>query len=243
MQENNQDKNEQEVHASDSNPNAGHRDRVRDRFDSTGLEGFADHEVLEMLLHFVFKQKDTKALAKDLINEFGSLEKVFAANAEQIKQIKGMGPVAARLVAAVREISLLLGRRRAMAVDATISNGSDLIRYLGEAMQNLPEEQLRVIFVNNANRIIKDEVLSKGVEDQTAVFPRQIMKRAMTLHATGIIVVHNHPTGQLRPSNADLVITRSLVAAAEALAIRMLDHLIVGNEDKGYFSFRENGLL
>ncbi|HNX75717.1 MAG TPA: DNA repair protein RadC [Candidatus Rifleibacterium sp.] len=243
MQEKNQDTNEQEVQPIEANPNDGHRDRVRDRFDSTGLEGFADHEVLEMLLHFIFKRKDTKALAKDLITEFGSLEKVFAANAEQLKQIKGMGPAAARLVAMVREISLLLGRRRAIAVDATISNGSDLIRYLGEAMQNLPEEQLRVIFVNNANRIIKDEVLSKGVEDQTAVFPRQVMKRAMNLHATGIIVVHNHPTGQLRPSNADLVITRSLVAAAETLGIRMLDHLIVGSEDKGYFSFRENGLL
>ena len=143
----------------------------------------------------------------------------------------------------MREVSILLSRRRALSVDVCISNGSDLIRYLGTAMENLPEEQLRVIFVNNANRIIKDEVLSRGVEDQTAVFPRQIMKRAMTLHATGIIVVHNHPTGQLRPSNADLVITRSLIAAADALAIRMLDHVIVGSEEKGYFSFRENGLL
>lgn len=225
------------------NPNAGHRKRIYERFDKAGIEGFSDHEVLEMLLCFVFVRIDTKPLAKALLSEFGSLEKVFSANAEQICRIDGIGPAASRLIVFMREISLILGRRRAMSSDATISSGSDLIKYLGAAMENLPEEQLRVIFVNNANRIIKDEVLSRGVEDQTAVFPRQIMKRAMALHATGIIVVHNHPTGQLRPSNADLVITRSLVAAADALAIRMLDHVIVGSEEKGYFSFRENGLI
>ncbi len=225
------------------NPNAGHRKRIYERFDLAGIDGFSDHEILEMLLFFVFKQIDTKPIAKALLAEFGCLEKVFAADAEQICRIDGLGPSASRLIVFMREISLVLGRRRAKSADVSIANGSDLIKYLGAAMENLPEEQLRVIFVNNANRIIKDEVLSRGVEDQTAVFPRQIMKRAMALHATGIIVVHNHPTGQLRPSNADLVITRSLVAAADALAIRMLDHVIVGSEEKGYFSFRENGLL
>ncbi len=231
-----------EQHKKDD-PNAGHRQRIFQRFDRAGLDGFADHEILEMLLFYVFARKDTKMLAKELLKEFGSLEKIFALSADQICRIDGLGPSASRLVVLVREISLLLGQRRALAADVAVSNGSDLIRYLGMAMENLPEEQLRVIFVNNANRIIKDEVLSRGVEDQTAVFPRQIMKRAMSLHATGIIVVHNHPTGQLRPSNADIQITRALVAAADALAIRMLDHVIVGNEEKGYFSFRENGLL
>lgn len=223
--------------------NAGHRSRIFERFDNAGIESFSEHEVLEMLLYYVFTRKDTKTLAKAMLKEFGCLEKVFAATSEQLCRIKGMGPVSSRLLIFMREVSLLLGRRRAFASDVAISNGSDLIRYLGAAMEHLPEEQLRVIFLNNSNRIIKDEVLSRGVEDQTAVFPRQIMKRAMAVHATGFIVVHNHPTGQLRPSNADLVITRSLAAAADALAIRMLDHVIVGREDKGYFSFRENGLL
>lgn len=226
-----------------SSENEGHRLRVYERFDKAGIDGFSDHEILEMLLYFVFTRKDTKPLAKALLKEFGCLEKVFAARAEQLCRIRGIGPAAARLLVFMREVSVLLGRRRAFSADVSISNGSDLIRYLGAAMEHLPEEQLRVIFLNNSNRIIKDEVLSQGVEDQTAVFPRQIMKRAMTLHATGIIVVHNHPTGQLRPSNADLVITRALVAAADALAIRMLDHVIVGHEEKGYFSFRENGLI
>lgn len=229
--------------AADKNDNSGHRSRIYKRFDDAGIAAFSEHETLEMLLYYVFARKDTKSLAKRLLHEFGSLEKVFAATFDQLRQIDGIGPAAARLLVFMRELSLLLSKRRALAADVVISSGSELINYLGNAMENLPEEQLRVIFLNNANRIIKDEVLSDGVEDQTAVYPRKIMKRAMALHATGVIVVHNHPTGQLRPSNADLVITRSLVAAADALAIRMLDHVIVGREEKGYFSFRENGLL
>jgi len=143
----------------------------------------------------------------------------------------------------LRSLMQRYNRNRLRETAPTIASGSVLMDYLGASMELLPEEQLRVIFVNNLNRVIKDEVLSTGTEDQTAVYPRKIMKRAMALHATGIIVVHNHPTGQLRPSNADLKITRSLVAAAETLELRFLDHVIVGREEKGYFSFRENGLL
>lgn len=220
-----------------------HRQRVFKRFDATMLDGFSDHEVLELLLFYVFEQKDTKLLAKRMLTEFGSLEKVFAAGKEQLCSVDGIGPASARLLHLVREVSLLLGRRRAFKEEAVISAASSLIAYLGTSMENLPEEQLRVLFVNNSNKIIKDEILSEGIEDQTAVYPRKIMKRAMALNATGIIVVHNHPTGQLRPSNADLVITRAIATAADALDLRFLDHIIVGKEDKGYFSFRENGLI
>ena len=124
-----------------------------------------------------------------------------------------------------------------------VSNGSALIEYLKLVMMTRETEQLRVIFVDNANRIIKDEVITEGIESQTAVFPRMIMRRTLELFATGIIVVHNHPTGQLRPSNADLAITRALAAAAETLDVRMLDHVIIGMDQPGYFSFRENGIL
>lgn len=220
-----------------------HRQRVFKRFDTTLLDGFSDHEVLEMLLFYVFEQKDTKVIAKKLLAEFGSLEKVFAAGREQLCAISGIGPASARLLHFVREVAQLVIKRRAFKEEPTISAASSLIAYLGTSMENLPEEQLRVLFVNNSNKIIKDEILSEGVEDQTAVYPRKIMKRAMALNATGIIVVHNHPTGQLRPSNADLVITRAIATAAEALDLRFLDHIIVGKEDKGYFSFRENGLI
>lgn len=128
----------------------------------------------------------------------------------------------------------------------TICSGSALIQYLQMQMMLLPIEQFRVIYVNNENRVLCDEVLSEGTEDQTAVYTRKIMQRCMQNNATGMIVVHNHPTGQMRPSNADLVITRSIAAASATLDLRLLDHVIVGvgeDLDKGYFSFRENGIL
>lgn len=225
------------------NENAGHRDRLRKRFDENSFETFSEHEILEMLLFYTFAQKNTKPAAKALLKEFGSLEKVFAADVQQLCTVAGIGPSAARLILTFRALMQRIGRNRLLDSSLAIASGSALISYLGSSMETLPEEQLRVIFVNNLNRIIKDEVLSSGTEDQTAVYPRKIMKRAMALHATGIIVVHNHPTGQLRPSNADINITRALVAAAEALDLRMLDHVIVGREEKGYFSFRENGLI
>lgn len=128
----------------------------------------------------------------------------------------------------------------------TICNSSALIQYLQLQMMLLATEQLRVIYVNNENRILCDEVLSEGTEDQTAVYPRKIMQSCLLKNATGIIVTHNHPTGQLRPSNADISITRQIDGACSTLDIRFLDHVIVGvgeDLDKGYFSFRENGLL
>lgn len=225
------------------NENSGHRDRLRRRFDENGFDSFADHEVLEMLLFYSFARKDTKLIAKALLKEFGSLEKVFAADKAQLCNVSGVGPAAARLLGVLRSLMQRIGRNKLLDTTPAIASGSVLMTYLGSSMETLPEEQLRVIFVNNLNRVIKDEVISSGTEDQTAVYPRKIMKRAMALHATGIIVVHNHPTGQLRPSNADINITRALAAAANTLDLRLLDHVIVGREEKGYFSFRENGLL
>ncbi|MEW6709739.1 MAG: DNA repair protein RadC [Candidatus Riflebacteria bacterium] len=223
--------------------NQGHRKRLRQRFDASGLDSFADHEILEFLLFFVIAQKDTKVVAKKLLAEFGSLEGVFSAPVDHLKKVAGVGESSARLIRFFRDVSQRISKRKAFADQPVISSASSLIDYLGTAMANLPEEQFRVIFLDNSNRILKDEVLSEGVEDQTAVYPRKVVKRALMLNATGIIVVHNHPTGQLTPSNADRNITKALVTAAESLDLRFLDHIIVGREGKGYFSFRENGLI
>ncbi len=231
------------MQTNEANENAGHRERLRKRFDATGFDGFSDHEIIEMLLFYTFARKDTKPVAKALLKELGSLEKVLAADLQQLCNVPGMGEASARLFIMLRALMQRVSRNRLFDTAPAIASGSVLMEYLGTSMELLPEEQLRVIFVNNLNRVIKDEVLSSGTEDQTAVYPRKIMKRAMALHATGIIVVHNHPTGHLRPSNADINITRQLVAAAATLDLRFLDHVIVGREEKGYFSFRESGML
>ena len=124
-----------------------------------------------------------------------------------------------------------------------INASSALINYLKLVMAIRETEQCRVIFLSNDNKIIGEEIVSEGMEDQTAVYPRMIMRKAMERFATGIIVVHNHPTGQLRPSNPDIEITRKLAAAADTLDIRFLDHVIIGMQESGYFSFRENGMI
>jgi DNA repair protein RadC len=222
---------------------AGHRERLRNRFDRAGLEGLGDHEILEFLLFYVNTQKDTKPVAKALLSEFGSIEGIFAARPEQLLNIAGIGPQAVRLFLFFREVSTLILKRKSLHGNTTISSISDLLSYLGASMANLPEEEFRVLFFNHANCVLKDEVFSHGTEDQTAVFPRKIMKRALGLHSTGILVVHNHPSGLISPSQADRDITRSLHAAALALEIRLLDHIIIGREGKGYFSFRENRLI
>ena len=155
----------------------------------------------------------------------------------------------ATLIKFVRGIASVLWRREALSAKVKIANGTELINYLEMEMRDLNEEQLRVIFINNANTIIKDEVLSEGTEDQTAVYPRKIMKRAIELNATGIVVVHNHPAGRLSPSNADINITKSIGDAADTLGVRFIDHLIIGRSEnnletkQSYFSFRENGFL
>lgn len=235
----------------------GHRERVRQRFNRTGIEGLADHEILEMLLFYSIRMIDTKPIAKTLINEFGSLEKVFTASPERIAQVIYSTERPSRLecvnsatlIKFVRGIASVLWRREALSAKVKIANGTELINYLEMEMRDLNEEQLRVIFINNANTIIKDEVLSEGTEDQTAVYPRKIMKRAIELNATGIVVVHNHPAGRLSPSNADINITKSIGDAADTLGVRFIDHLIIGRSEnnletkQSYFSFRENGFL
>lgn len=235
----------------------GHRERVRQRFLSGGLDGFADHEVLEMLLFYTINRIDTKDIAKDLIKEFGSLEKVFngsqerlvKAIAKDIRPSKQECEKSALLIRFIRQIAGLLWRRNAIAVKVSISNGAELLKYLEAEMKDLNEEQLRIIFLDSSNKIIKDETFSKGIENQTAVYPRAIVKRALEVNAISIIVVHNHPAGTLKPSNADISITRQLQTACDALGISLLDHLIIGDrfnsedQQKGFYSFAENGLL
>jgi len=221
----------------------GHRERLKERFDKAGLEGFSEHEILELLLFYVRPRVDTKPIAKALLSEFESLEGVLSAKSEALKAVPGIGEEAARFIHLIKKISEFAIRAKAVGTSPTLCTNSELLKYLCASMANLVEEQFRVIFLDGGNRILKDEVISHGIENQTVVYPRLVMKKALSHHATGIIAAHNHPSGRLIPSQADRDITRALQAAAETLGINFFDHLIIGREGKGYFSFRENGLL
>lgn len=222
------------------NINKEHRKRVYSRFDEHGLAAFSDHEKLELLLFYSIPRADTKATAKYLLKEFGDLKGVFKATEQQLKSIKGVGPASVRLIKLVKALKSEIALADAIA-EPVISSPKSLFEYMKQSMFDLHEESLRVVFVDTKNKIIKIETISTGEEDQTAVYPRKIMKRALALNSTGVLVVHNHPSGDPAPSNSDINVTNALCNAAETLGLRLLDHLIVAGNN--YFSFREKGLI
>lgn len=248
----------------------GHRERLRTRFREGLLKGFTDYEVLELLLFYTINKIDTKPIAYNLINEFGSIEKVFTQTYERILTViqqdirpsKQECEKSAFLIKFIRHLAILLWKRgidnRLKVKENFIKSGAELLaylkeqykNYLGADMRDISYEQFRVIFLDAKNKILKDEVMFEGTINQTGVYPRQILKRALELNATAIIAVHNHPAGSLKPSNADISVTRTLQTACESLGISLLDHLIIGdrlcNGDdqlKSFYSFAENGLL
>jgi DNA repair protein RadC len=218
----------------------GHRARMRERLLERGAEGLADYELLEMLLFFAFKRGDTKPLAKALINRFGSYAGVLAATQEDLFAIDGIGVHAAAAVKLVQASALRLSR--AEIADLPVLNNWDrLMGYLTAAMAREPIEQFRILFLDNRNRLIADEVASRGTVNHTQVYAREVLKRSLELHATALILVHNHPSGDPQPSKDDIVMTRELQDALQFMEIALHDHVIVGKGE--WFSFRQHGLF
>ena len=218
----------------------GHRARLRQRFLLGGPGALPDYELLELLLTFAIPYSDVKPLAKSLIAHFGSFTRVFDATPEALAEIPGIREYSAvliRLVKACAEYYLkegVLDRQK-------ISSLSTLVDYCRTSMGGLADEQFRVIFLNSQNEIIAAEIVQEGTVNQTVVYPRKVLELALKHKATGLILVHNHPSGNLTPSAADLELTRSLVKASRALNLTVHDHLIIGRH--GYFSLAEKGML
>jgi DNA repair protein RadC len=218
----------------------GHRARLRQRFLLGGPGALPDYELLELLLTFAIPYSDVKPLAKSLIAHFGSFTRVFDATPEALAEVPGIREYSAvliRLVKACAEYYLkegVLDRQK-------ISSLSTLVDYCRTAMGGLADEQFRVIFLNSQNEIIAAELVQEGTVNQTVVYPRKVLELALKHKATGLILVHNHPSGNLTPSAADLELTRSLVKASRALNLTVHDHLIIGRH--GYFSLAEKNML
>jgi DNA repair protein RadC len=218
----------------------GHRARMRERLLERGADGIADYELLEMLLFFAFKRGDTKPLAKALINRFGSYAGVLAATQDDLFAIDGIGVHAAAAVKLVQASALRLSR--AEIADLPVLNNWDrLIAYLTAAMARENIEQFRILFLDNRNRLIADEVASRGTVNHTQVYAREVLKRSLELHATALILVHNHPSGDPQPSKDDIVMTRELQDALQFMEIALHDHVIIGKGE--WFSFRQQGLF
>ena len=218
----------------------GHRARMRQKLLTAGPEALLDHELLEMVLFLALPRRDTKPIARLLLARFGSYAAALAAPLVELRQIDGLGEAGAAALKTVVAAALRLAR--AEVIDRPVlGNWDRLMDYLNAVLARERIEQFRVLFLDKRNRLLADEAQGRGTVDHTPVYPREVVKRALELHATAIILVHNHPSGDPTPSREDIDMTREVRAAAAALDVVLHDHIVVGNGS--WTSFRREGLL
>ena len=215
---------------SDASPHYhGHRERLRARFLEAGPDAVTDYEMLELLLFRALPRRDVKPLAKELIAKFGSFAEVVGAPAARLAEVKGLGQVAAAELKIVHAAASRLARG-AVKKRPVLSSWSTVLDYCRTAMAFADKESFRILFLDKRNQLIADELQQTGTVDHTPVYPREVVKRALELSATAIILVHNHPSGDPTPSHADIQMTQAIVNVARPLGISVHDHLIVGKD-------------
>ena len=207
----------------------GHRERLRSRFREAGADAVTDYELLELVLFRAIPQRDIKPLAKELIAKFGSFAEVLAAPPQRLAELKGIGESAITDLKIVQAAASRLARGQ-LKKRPVLASWSGVLEYCRTAMAFADKEQLRVLFLDKRNALIADELQQTGTVDHTPVYPREVVKRALELSATAIILVHNHPGGDPTPSRADIEMTRVIVDVAKPLGIAVHDHIIVGKE-------------
>lgn len=219
---------------------SGHRARLRKRLLEGGAEALADHEVIEYLLMTAIPRRDTKPIARTLMKQFGTLAGVFNADPVALARHPGMGETSAAALRIVALAARRLARTQATA-QPMLSSWQALIDYLTIDMAHLTVERVRVLYLDTKNHLIRDEHVTDGSIDEAAIHPREVIRRALDLGATAIIIVHNHPSGSPEPSRADIQITNRIAEAGRLLGISVHDHVIIGRE--GHVSLKAKGLI
>jgi DNA repair protein RadC len=222
----------------------GHRERLRQRLFEAGAENLPDYEILEMLLAASNPRGDTKPLAKALIDHFGGLAAVLSADREVLQSVRadgrGIGEAGAAMLKAVRQAALRLSES-ALRESSVIGSWDKLIDYCKAHIAHGTVEEFHLLFLDRKNALIKHERQQRGTIDHTPVYPREVVKRALELNASALILVHNHPSGDPTPSKADIAVTRDIINAAKPLGVTVHDHLIIGRGR--HTSLRDLGLL
>jgi DNA repair protein RadC len=220
----------------------GHRERLRERFAKNGLAGFADYEVVELLLCLAIPRGDVKEQAKELIARFGNLRGIMDAPIDQLQQVNGIGTVTPVALRIIREAANLYLQQSAEGCDS-LADSQALFSFWRAKIGALPNEVFQVGFLDSAYRLLRDgiETLEEGTTDRAVVYPRRVVEAALRRNAAALVFAHNHPNGNVQPTEQDKVLTRALVLAATAVQIKVLDHLVVSTD--GVFSFRMEGLL
>jgi DNA repair protein RadC len=218
----------------------GHRKRLREKFLRSGLAGFHDYEIIELLLTLGSPRKDCKQQAKEVIKKFKTLRAALAASPEELQQIEGIGPHSAFGVKLVREVAAEFLKQK--IVDKPVyTSAKEIFDYLYHSMRDLKKEVFKVIYLNSQNQIIDTTDLFAGTVDSSSISPREVMENVIKHHATSLIFVHNHPSSNPEPSLNDKQVTRDLVYAGRIMQIKVLDHIIIGGNK--YYSFAAEGLI
>jgi DNA repair protein RadC len=218
----------------------GHRARMRSRLLTAGPDALLDHEMLEMVLFQALPRRDTKPIAHALLARFGSFANAVSADARDLQGVAGLGEAGAAALKVVQGAALRLMRGE-LRDRPLLDNWERLLGYLNAVLAREAVEQLRVLFLDVRNRLLADEALARGTVNHTPVYPREVVRRALELQASALILVHNHPSGDPTPSRADIEMTREVAQAARALGLVLHDHLVVGLGR--HLSFRQEGLL
>lgn len=217
-----------------------HRSRLRDRFMSSGPSALADYELLELLLFAAIPRQDVKPLARSLIDTFGDFGRVLSATPQRLSEVPGVGDATVLHLKSIEAAAQRMARSRVLNRPA-LSSWEALLDYCHTAMAHKDVEQFRVLYLDRKNVLIADEEQARGTVDHVPVYPREVVKRALELNATALILVHNHPSGDPTPSDQDIAMTRLIQDAAHALSVTIHDHLIIGKSRE--LSFRAEGYL
>jgi len=218
----------------------GHRERLRERFREGGPDSLPDYELLELVLFRAVARADTKPLAKALIDRFGSFPEVISAAPERLKEVKGVGDAVITELKLIHAAALRLLKGEARKRTA-LSSWPLVLDYCRASMAFAEKEQFRILFLDRRNQLIADEVQQEGTVDHTPVYPREVIKRALELSASAIVLVHNHPSGDPTPSIADIDMTRRIIEAGEKLGVTIHDHIVIGRG--GHASFKSLKLI
>jgi len=227
----------------DSKPHyVGHRERLRERFLKTGIQGFADYEVVELLLTLAIPRQDVKEPAKQLIKKFGNLQGILDAPVEELRKVEKIGAVTPVALKIIRSAATLYLQQKAEG-NEILAAESDLHNFWRMKIGGLANEVFQVGYLDSAHRLLRDgvETLEEGAIDRASVYPRRMVESALRRGAAALVLAHNHPNGNVQPSEQDKLLTRALALAAEAVQLKIVDHLIVSVSE--VFSFRKTGLL
>ena len=218
----------------------GHRQRIKDKYKKSGIDGWLDYEILELVLSYSIARKDTKLVAKELLSRFKTINGVLDADSRELNSISGISEHTTLFLNLLKDIAILYLENGLHNKDL-LSSSEVVFDYLRASLKGCVDEEFKTIFLNGRNQLIAVETFQTGTVNRSVVYPRKIVERSLYHHAVGVIIAHNHPAGTLKPSKEDCAVTKSVKNALKTVEISLLDHIIIGGND--YFSFNKKGLI